>query len=106
MAETFKTFYVVVKKHKTASHLGEWGKGTSLKTALVFADVNRFTDRFVIYQAIIKDTATDEQVKNLSKCFNVDNFGDLTLYSNPSQEDLDMIEEYLLGWITNDNFIY
>jgi hypothetical protein len=106
MADTFKTFYVVVKKYKNASHFGEWGKGTSLKTALAFADVSRVSDRFIIYQAIIKDTATDEQVKNLSKCFNVDSFGSVTLYSNPLQEDLDMINEYLLGWITNEDFIY
>lgn len=106
MADNFKTFYIAVARFKDAPHKGSWGKGTSLKTALAFCSIRKLTDRFVIYQAIIKDSASNEQVENLCKCFNVNELGGVNLYSNPSGEDLTMIKEYLLGWITNEDFIY
>jgi hypothetical protein len=106
MADNFKTFYIAVARFKDAPHKGSWGKGISLKTALSLCNVRRLTDRFVIYQAIIKDSASNEQVENLCKCFNVDDLGGVNLYSNPTGEDLVMIKEYLLGWITNEDFIY
>ena len=106
MTDNFKTFYIAVAKFKDSPHKGSWGKGTSLKTALSFCNVRRLTDRFIIYQAIIKDSASNEQVENLSTCFNVNDLGGVNLYSNPTAEDLVMINEYLLGWITNEDFIY
>jgi hypothetical protein len=98
-----KTFYIVVTS--TSICRGNWGKGTSLKAALNFCKVKKLSENFVIYQAIIKDTATKEQVENLCKCFNVNEFGGVNLYSNPTKEDLDMVNQYLLGWITNEDFL-
>jgi hypothetical protein len=98
-----KTFYIVVKT--TSFCGGNWGKGTSLRSAMNSCKVKKLSDNFVIYQAIIKDTATDEQVENLCKCFNVNDLGGVNLYSDPSKEDLDMVNEYLLGWITNEDFV-
>lgn len=98
-----KTFYIVVTS--TSICRGNWGKGTSLKAALNFCKVKKLSENFVIYQAIIKDTATKEQVENLCKCFNVNQLGGVNFYSNPTKEDLDMVNEYLLGWITNEDFL-
>ena len=97
-----KTFYVVVKTTSICG--GNWGKGTSLKKAMAFCKA-KFSDNFTIYQAIIKDTATNEQVENICKCFNVNELGGVNLYSDPTKQDLDMINEYLLGWITNEDFL-
>jgi len=98
-----KTFYFVVKP--TTLGRGDWGRGITLKDALKFCGVNKLTEKFVIHQAIIKGDATDEQVENLCKCFNVNDLGGVNLYSNPSKEDIDMITDYLLGWITNEDFL-
>jgi len=98
-----KTFYVVVKG--TFMGGGNWGKGTSLQKAMAFCKAKFSENNFIIYQAIIKDTATSKQVENLCRCFNVNDLGGVNLYSDPSKEDLDMINEYLLGWITNEDFL-
>lgn len=97
-----KKFYIVVKKSTICG--GYWGKSTSLKDAIKSCKV-KLSDKFVIYQAIIKESATDEQVQNLCKCFNVNELGGINLYSDPTKADLDMVNEYLIGWITNEDFI-
>lgn len=97
-----KTFYVVVKTTSICG--GSWGKGLSLKKAMSSCKA-KFSDNFIIYQAITKDIATNEQVENLCKCFNVNELGGVSLYSDPTKQDLDMINEYLLGWITNEDFL-
>jgi len=106
MSTNFKTFYIAVSSFKDAPYKGKWGKGTSLKTALAFCGVRKVTDRFVVYQAIIRDSASQEQVENLCKCFNVTDVGGVSVYTSPSDEDLRMINEYMIGWITNEDFIY
>lgn len=98
-----KTFYVVVVK-SPSSFGGNWSKGLSLKKCMALSKV-KLSSNFVVYQAIIKDTATNEQIENLCSCFDVNNFGYVSLYTNPSQSDMDMVNEYLLGWITNVDFL-
>lgn len=98
-----KTFYIVVSR--TSICFGNWGRSTSLKEAIKNCKIKKLSDRFVIYQAIIKEDATDEQVENLSKCFNVNDLGGVNMYSNPSKEDLDMVNDYILGWIINEDFL-
>jgi hypothetical protein len=98
-----KSFYIVVTK--TSICKGNWGKGTSLKNALISCMVKKLSENFVIYQAIIKPEATQYQVENLCKCFNVNDWGGVNMYSNPSQKDLDMVKDLLLGWVVNEDFI-
>jgi hypothetical protein len=98
-----KSFYIVVKRNCITG--GNYGKGISLKEALKLCKIKKLSDSFVIYQAIVKQEATPEQLENLAKCFNVNDMGGVSMYQKPSKEDVDMVEEFLLGWITNEDFI-
>ena len=98
--QNFKTFYIV------ASNKQFWGKSKSLKTAIAFSKVNRLTEKFVIYQAILKEDATEYVIENLCQCFVVNALGGVQMYDNASEEDTNMVNEYLIGWIVNEDFIY
>ena len=98
-----KSFYIVVSK--TSVCRGNWGKGISLKNALLSCKIKKMSDKFVIYQAIIKSEATLYQLENLCQCFNVNDLGGVEMYKNPSEEDLNMVKDLMIGWITNEDFI-
>jgi len=95
---TFKKFYIVV----TATQ--RWGRSIeSLQKAQEIAYVkNPKKDHHVIYIGVVKEEATDAQLENLGKCFNVSEWGSVRLYDNPSEEDSKMIEDYFLGWIEEE----
>lgn len=98
-----KSFYIIVMK--TSICKGNWGKGTSLKNALLSCKVKKLSENFVIYQAIIKSEATEYQIENLCQCFNVNDLGGVEMYKNPSEEDLKMVNDLLLGWVVNEDFL-
>jgi hypothetical protein len=94
-----KSFYIVVKR--TCITGGSYGKAISLKEALKLCKIKKLSDSFVIYQAIVKQEATPEQLENLAKCFNVNDMGGVSMYQKPSKEDVDMVAENLLSYKTN-----
>jgi|688.fasta_scaffold18418_26 hypothetical protein len=97
-----KSFYIVVSK--TSLCRGNWGKSTSLKNALKSCKINKLSDNFVIYQAIVKNQATEFDLDNLCKCFNVNDMGGVEMYKHPSEYDMNMVNNLIVGWITNEDF--
>lgn len=98
--QILKSFFIVVSQTSIAG--GNYGKSTTLKEALKLSKVNS-KSKYVTYIGLVKEEATDEQLKNLCSCFNVDDYGGVRLYSNPSKEDSDMVNEYMVGWSTSVN---
>lgn len=88
-----KHFYIVVA-------LGTWGKALSRSEAISNAKVQAAKTHHVVNIAILKPETPDEVVANLLACFNVDDWGAVYLYHNPSEEDQAQIDAYLIGWIT------
>lgn len=97
-----KSFYVVVKL--TSGVGGEWGKSKSLKKAIELSGVKKLNDRFLIYQAIVSEDATDEEIENLMLCYSVSKMGSVVLYANPSEEDVKMIDKLIIGWHSELSF--
>lgn len=94
-----KTFYIVVNRISWAG--GNFGKSISLSKAMKLCKVSS-KDKFTIYQAIINESATEEEVENLCKCYNVNDYGGVTMYHPASKTDLDMAEKLMIGWITEE----
>ena len=95
--ENFKTFYIVVNDH------GRWGKALSLKDAMKNCGVN-LKSNFLIYQCLLRAETSQEQLENIAKCFNVNRWGGVELYNNPSEDDSAMVNNQVMGWVTNEDF--
>jgi hypothetical protein len=94
-----KTFYIVVNRINWLG--GSYGKSTKLSEAMKLCKVS-FKDNFTIYQAIVNESATEEELENLCKCFNVNDYGGVSMYHPASKVDLDMAERLMIGWITEE----
>lgn len=99
--EELMTFYIVV--NYTAAHRGDWGKAISLKQAMKNCKVN-VKSKFLIFQCILKEDSTLEQVERVRQCFIVNNYGGVQLCDNPTQNDLDLIDSQVIGWVINEDF--
>jgi hypothetical protein len=88
-----KAFFIV----RTSE--GTWGKALTLHQALTNAFVNSKTSEYDVNIMVIKEEATEEEFKNLAKCFTVTDWGYIRFYDNPSQEDEEMKERLFLGMI-------
>ena len=100
--EQLMTFFIVV--NHTTFYQGNWGKAISLKDAMKNCKVN-LKSKFVIYQCILKDDSTMEQVERVRQCFIVNNSGGVQLCDNPTPKDLDLINSQVIGWIINEDFV-
>jgi hypothetical protein len=89
-------FYFVVTSNHT------WGRSLELKDALKSAMANS-KSKYILYVGVCKEGTTPEEVKNIMNCFNVNDFGGLKMYSNPSAEDVTMFERCFLGWLTDES---
>lgn len=94
----FKNFYTVV----TAN--GKWGKGLTLAVAKKAALLTSSKTEHFIYIGIVKDNATEEEVKNINQCFSVNDFGNVVMYDNPSEEDKEAVKNLFVGWITEHHY--
>ena len=92
-----KAIYFVINIH------GFWGKALNLKEARKNAKA-RANTKLEICIGVVRKHATDEQLANLLSCFNVNEFGGISLYYNPSEEDKKMVDELFVGWITDDSY--
>ena len=97
--QNFKSFFIIVS-HSISG--GNYGKSTSLKEALKLSKVNT-KSKYVTYVGLVKEDASDEQLKNICSCFCVDDYGNVRMYNNPSAEDNKMVDELFIGWSTNIN---
>lgn len=94
----FKSFFIVV------TNGNKWGKSVELARALKAAYVTSKTE-YVIFIGIVKGEASEAQVKNLSTCFNVNDFGNVEMYYEPSEEDKQMVKDLFVGWVTDSSFV-
>lgn len=108
-----KAFYFVL----TVSGFGGlWRKGTSVDACLVALGNPK---EFVLYIGCCKDDTPDDVVENLSKCWNVNNWGGLNFYepdhysvatNSPEhieaketyEKDQAQAKEFFLGWLTQE----
>lgn len=99
---TFKTFYVVVAGNN------RWGRGTTRDAALNAAGLTTALSRknieHFVYIGVVAPQATDAELDNLCQCWNVSDFGGVTLYDNPSEEDQKQVNELLIGWVSEHSY--
>lgn len=93
-----KAIYFVI----SLSH--NWGRSTELKDAIKNARITSKQTKYVIYIGVLKEETTEEEQKNILACFNVNDMGGLDMYSDPSEEDKEMVSRLLVGWITDNSF--
>jgi hypothetical protein len=61
-------------------------------------------NKFGLYIGLVKGSATPEILANICQCFQVTQYGGVSLYLDPSQEDQDQINQYFVGWVQNTDF--
>lgn len=94
---TLKKFFFVV----TASQ--NWGRGITLEAAYKAANVKHLLkDHHVVYTGVVKNEATDEQVANLLKCWNVMGDGSVRYLDDPSKKDVAMRKKFFIGWLEEE----
>jgi hypothetical protein len=87
-----KAFFVIL------TDFGNWGKALTIQEALEKAKVNKLTKKYIICIGIVDEKATDDELKNIANCFNVNGDGSISMYYKPSAEDQKMVNELFLGW--------
>lgn len=96
-----RAFYFIVTAFQT------WGRGLTLKEALKAAKVTRKSEKYIINIGIVKPEATDEQLSNLVKCWNVNDMGGINFYTDGQdlEKDQAMAKELFLGWVSDESYI-
>ena len=89
-----RRFYIVV----TACM--KWGKALDRQEALKNAQLPKKTNtEHVVYIGIVKPEATDGELENILKCFEVFDWGGVKMYSDPTPEDRGMVKRLFIGWV-------
>lgn len=90
----------------------KWERGTDINELMRRAKKNmgiRVDTHYVRYIGVIKDEATEEEVSNLQRCWNVDDWGGLKFWTTDAESmkseherDREMAKRLFVGWITEE----
>lgn len=90
----YKQFYYCI----TATQ--RWGRGTDRETAMKAAQLTKTSKtEHLIFIGIVKDEATEEELKKVCYCFGVNGWGSIVVCEDLEPEKKKLVKRLFVGWL-------